>query len=91
MKRMRLKLKLKCVRRLCVYLSAHCEQRAIQNSGADNSGLQAQFVRFLATVKIKLGGTLEQIFDLGPDKRKIRDESFFLPPKVLLGAIKLCI
>ena len=49
---------------------------AIQNSGADNSGLQAQFVRFLATVKIKLGGTLEQIFDLGPDKRKIRTSLF---------------
>ena len=62
---------------------------AIQNSGADNSGLQAQFVRFLATVKIKLGGTLEQIFDLGPDKRKIRDESFFLPPKSFIGSEKI--
>ena len=62
---------------------------AIQNSGADNSGLQAQFERFLANVKIKLGGTLEQIFDLGPDKTKIRDDSFFLPPKSFIGSNKV--
>ena len=62
---------------------------AIQNSGADNSGLKKQFLDLIIIIKTKLKGELETIYNEGPNQSKIRNEAFFLPPNDFKGTSKI--